>query len=464
MFMARRGVKWQRASHHKDICDALTRVFDGSCLRLIMNLPPRYSKTELAVINFMSWALGRCPDAEFIHTSYSTRLASSNSWKTRDLSASEEYRGVFPEIQLRDDSQARDEWRTAAGGCVYAVGTGGSITGYGAGKLRSDDRFGGAIVIDDPIKPDEIRHDTARQGVIDWFQNTLESRKNAPNTPIILIMQRLHEEDLAGWLLAGGNGEKWEHVNFPAIQDDGTALWSEKHDLAKLRQMQSAAPIMFAGQYQQVPAPAEGAVFRPDEIRVVDVALVKRWVRSWDLAASEDDGDWTVGALVGETDGDKYTVGDIVRFQGAPDEVEKRIVKTAETDGRNVTVSLDQDPGQAGKSQVVYLTGKLAGYKVVSAPISGDKVVRAGPFASQINVGNVSMVRAEWNRSYIHELRHFPFSKYDDQVDASSRAFSVLTEKLKRMIIPKEVLERSRNKLVTAHPTPLMWLKMNRRS
>ena len=116
---------------------------------------------------------------------------------------------------LRSDSQAKDEWRTGAGGCVYAVGAGGSITGYGAGKLR--ETFGGAIIIDDPHKPDEVRSDVMRRNVIDWFQNTLESRKNAPNTPIILIMQRLHEEDLAGWLLAGGNGETWEHINLPAI-------------------------------------------------------------------------------------------------------------------------------------------------------------------------------------------------------------------------------------------------------
>lgn len=105
---------------------------------------------------------------------------------------------------------------------MYATGAGGTITGFGAGRHREG--FGGCIIIDDPHKADEARSEVRRQNVIDWFQNTVESRKNSPDTPIILIMQRLHEKDLAGWLLDGGNGEEWEHLCLPAIQEDGTAL------------------------------------------------------------------------------------------------------------------------------------------------------------------------------------------------------------------------------------------------
>ena len=120
MFLARRGFKWQRAPHHKTICSALMRVYAGKCKRLIINIPPRYSKTELAVVNFMCWALGRSPDAEFIHTSYSGRLAASNAWQARELVTHEVYREIFPKVELRDDSKARDEWRTTLGGCVAA--------------------------------------------------------------------------------------------------------------------------------------------------------------------------------------------------------------------------------------------------------------------------------------------------------------------------------------------------------
>ena len=253
MFQQRKGFTWRKARHHKLVCDALDRVYRGECKRLIINIPPRYSKTELAVVNWMPWCLGRVPDAEFIHTSYAAQLATNNAWQTRELVAHEAYRDIFPDTQLRGDSAAKNEWRTTAGGIVYAAGSGGTITGYGAGKHRPG--FGGAILIDDPHKADEANSDIIRQGVLDWFQNTLESRKNDPeNTPIIVIMQRLHENDLAGWLLAGGNGEKWDHVCLSAINDDGTALWPEKHNIERLMAMEAANRYVFSGQYRQRPS------------------------------------------------------------------------------------------------------------------------------------------------------------------------------------------------------------------
>src|SRR5699024_10110170 len=126
----------------------------------------------------------------------------------------------FPTLRSSDlDSQAKDEFRTAHGGIVYATGADGTITGYGAGSMSDD--FAGAIIIDDPHKAGEANSDVMRANVIDWFQTTMESRKNSEDTPIILIMQRLHEHDLAGWLLDGGNGEEWENIKIPAITDSG---------------------------------------------------------------------------------------------------------------------------------------------------------------------------------------------------------------------------------------------------
>lgn len=425
MFAQRKGFKWIRGQHHKAICDALMRVFRGECKRLIINVPPRYSKTEIAVINFISWALGQVPDAEFIHTSYSGRLAGNNAWQARELVQSPDYREIFPNVALRQDSQAKDEWRTTAGGCVYAVGAGGTITGYGAGKHREG--FGGAIIIDDPHKADEARSDVIREGVLDWFQTTLESRKNGPDTPIILIMQRLHEHDLAGWLLDGGNGETWEHVCLPAIQADGTALWPEKHAIEDLRRMEKAAPYVFAGQYLQRPAPPEGGVIKPDAINVIDALPAEsiKWVRGWDLAATVD-GDFTAGGKLGKLPDGRFIIGDMVRLRCGPDERDTALTNTASRDGKSVRISLPQDPGQAGKTQVLYLTRKLAGYPVTTSPESGDKVTRAEPLAAQINVGNVLMLRGPWNDALINEMRMFPNGTTDDQIDALSRAFSEL--------------------------------------
>lgn len=421
MFYQRRRYKWLRGPHHKAICDALMRVFFGKVNRLIINVPPRYSKTELAVVNFIAWTLGQVPDAEFIHASYAAPLAANNSANVRSLVQHEAYQQVFPACRLASDSKSH--WITTEGGVMYAAGAGGTITGFGAGKHREG--FGGAIIIDDPHKPDEAKSDVIRQGVIDWFQNTLESRKNSKDTPIILIMQRLHERDLAGWLLDGGNGESWEHVCLPAIQDDGTALWPEKHTIDDLRRMEQAAPYVFAGQYLQRPSPPDGGLIKPDAITTIDAlpAGAIKWVRGWDLAATIE-GDYTAGAKLGKLEDGRFVIADVVRLRCGPDERDAALTNTAARDGKSVRISLPQDPGQAGKTQALYLTRKLAGYAVTTSPESGDKATRAEPLAAQINVGNVLMLRGPWNDALLNEMRLFPNGTHDDQVDACSRAFA----------------------------------------
>ncbi len=423
MFLKRRGYEWQRAPHHKLICDALMRVYRGECKRLVINIPPRYSKTELAVVNFVAWCMGHVPDAEFIHASYSGTLAINNSAAVRAMVQHEAYREIFPACELQTD--ARAHWTTTAGGVMYATGTGGTITGFGAGKHRPG--FGGAIIIDDPHKADEARSDVIRASVLDWFQSTLESRKNSPETPIIVIMQRLHEDDLAGWLLRGGNGEKWESVILPVWNEDGTPLWSEKHDAETLQRMEKASPYHFAGQYRQRPAPPEGGLFKPDQIQIIPEVPYQAtdWVRGWDLASTTD-GDFTAGAKIGKMPDGRFVIADMVRIRVGPDERDAAIRNTAERDGRHTKVGLPQDPGQAGKTQVLYLTRQLQGFKVSTSPESGDKITRAEPFAAQVNVGNVLMVKAPWNDDLINEMRMFPNGSNDDQVDALSRAFSDL--------------------------------------
>lgn len=422
MFYITRGYKWQKSEHHALICKALLNVYNGKTKRLIINCPPRYSKTELAVINFVAWTMGRHPDCEFIHASYSARLAAKNSWHVRDMVQHPEYRKIFPMVELRDDSKAKDEWRTTQGGCMYAVGAGGSITGYGAGKVRQG--FGGAIIIDDIHKADEATSDVMRQNVIDWFQNTLESRRNSPETPIILIMQRLHENDLSGFLLGGGNGEQWEHLCLSAIKDDGTALWHEKHTIDDLNRMEEASPYVFAGQYRQLPAPPDGGTFKPERIPVISELLADtRFIRAWDLASTAGGGDWTVGAKIGLLKSGRWVIVDIVRLQGSPDQVETAIINTASLDGHSCVIQIPQDPAQAGKSQVAYLSRLLASYNVKAVRPTGSKEIRASGFAAQCNVGNVDMLKAPWNQTLINEMIMFPFGKHDDQIDACSDGF-----------------------------------------
>lgn len=423
MFRRRKGFTWQEARHHKIICDALMRVYRGECKRLIINVPPRYSKTELAVVNFIAWAFGKVPDAEFIHASYSGTLAINNSAAVRSVVQHEAYAEIFPDMELGSDAKAH--WTTTAGGVMYATGTGGTITGFGAGKHREG--FGGAIIIDDPHKADEANSDVIRKGVIEWFQNTLESRKNSPDTPIIVIMQRLHEKDLAGWLLGGGNGETWENVCLPVWNDDGTPLWPEKHDADTLRRMEKAAPYVFAGQYRQRPAPPAGGVIKPDMMAVVDAIPggAVDWCRGWDLAASSK-GDFTAGAKVGRLSDGRYIIANMVREQFETDQRDALIKATAITDGPVLKQSLPQDPGQAGKSQVLAFAKLLAGYNAHFSLESGDKLTRATPLASQINAGNVLMLKGAWNDAFKEECKLFPNGSYDDQIDAAARGFNGL--------------------------------------
>lgn len=419
MFKARKNVRWELGAHHYAIEAALLRVYAGETKRLIINVSPRYSKTEL-IVNWMAWTMGQYPDSEFIYTSYSGRLAAKNSYSCREILQNTEYQKIFPHVKLKDDSQAKDEWLTTASGQVYAVGSGGTITGYGAGKMR--DGFGGAIIIDDPHKADEATSEVMRENVWDWFQNTLESRTNSEATPIIVIMQRLHMEDLTGRLLRGDNGETWEHLCLPAIKADDTALWPFKHTRERLEVMKNAGPYKFAGQYLQQPIPDGGALFKPEKIQVEELAPANLTeCRGWDAGASEGKGDFTVGAKLGRDTSGTYWILDIARKQtGEPRAMAKQ---QAQLDGQATVISWPQDPGQAGKDQAQSMVKDFAGWIFKTSPETGAKWTRWEPFASQVNGGNVRMVRAAWNRALIEEME-MDGQVHDDQLDALARAFA----------------------------------------
>lgn len=438
MFRARKGADMKPNWHQEAICDALERVVLGDTTRLIINIPPRSGKTELAVINFIAWCMGNFPESEFIHASYSKRLATANAYAVRAIMQHETYAEIFSHTALAGDSKAKDEFRTAHGGIVYATGAEGSITGYGAGGMG--EQFKGAIVIDDPHKAGEANSDTMRQNVIDWFSTTMESRKNSPDTPIIVIMQRLHENDLSGWLLDGGNGEEWGHLKIPAVVDN-ESFWPEQFPVEEMKRLDEANPYVFAGQYMQDPAPKDGGDFKPDNIEIID-ALPSglRFVRGWDLAATtKKSSDYTATVKLAIKDGVTY-IAHAHRFKGAPDEVDRNIVQFAETD-IDTEASIPQDPGQAGVAQKQNLSRKLQGMSFEFTPESGDKRTRASPLAAQINVGNVKMLRGDWNNDMLNEMRLFPNGKNDDLVDAASRAYNKAsnTGRISGVMIPKRL-------------------------
>lgn len=451
MFLANKNRIWAKALHHAIICQVLEDVFYGRRKNVIINIAPRYSKTELAVKQFVSWSLGKVPDANFIHISYGAPLAQGNSAETRDQIQTLEYQNIF-NTQIDPNAAGKEHWKTTDGGVFYATGDTGAITGFGAGVMGRD-TFGGAIIIDDPHKPDEALSKPVRERVWTRFQNTVESRRNDPSTPIIVIMQRLHVEDLAGKLSRGDSGEHYDVISIPALHGgqrdedelikdilypkgsfrDGNefALWPAKHSKEKLLSMEKANTYVFAGQYRQRPAPLSGGFFKPDLMPILEVAPlgIRRHTRGWDFAASEMKGDWTAGVLVAMQTNGRPIILDVKRDQAGPDKVVALLKTTANNDKASRTEqSIPQDPGQAGVAQVSSLGKHLAGCKFHSSTESGDKSTRAAEIASQINVGNVDLLAGSWNKEFIEELKLYPNGSYDDQVDGLSRAYNRMTE------------------------------------
>jgi predicted phage terminase large subunit-like protein len=188
--------------------------------------------------------------------------------------------------------------------------------------------------------------------------------------------------------------------------------------------------------YQQRPILAQAYLFDVERVTTLEhfrPATPASIVRAWDLAATahvdQNDPDWTVGLRLQRDDMGRFVVDDIVRIRGTPNQVEEIICRTAQRDGRNVLISLPEDPGQAGKSQIAYLSRRLAGFHVMATRETGSKLARATPLASQVETGNLSIIRASWNYDFLAELREFPMGRKDDQVDALARGFNALIER-----------------------------------
>lgn len=263
-YLLRTGRKFElskplgRESHYISICRALVKVITGETKRLIINVPPRHAKTEL-LIHFVSWAMAQFPDSNFIYVSYSLSLAKRQTQTIRQIMQMPQYRDIF-DVNLKEDSAAKDNFETTDNGSVYAAGAAGTITGRGCG-IKGAMRFGGAFLMDDMHKPDEVNSDKVREGVIEWFYNTAQSRLNDRDTPIIFIGQRLHEADLPAHLISTGD---WETLILPALDKAGNALNPEMHDVKALLKMKEENPYVYAAQYQQDPQPAGGGIFKPE--------------------------------------------------------------------------------------------------------------------------------------------------------------------------------------------------------
>ena len=306
-FKKQYGSKYIIGDHHRLIFHYLERVLSGECTRLIIKIAPRYGKTELAVKSLISHGLSLNPSAKFIHLSYGDDIALDNSEMIKDLIQSDYYQEIFPEVVVKKDAKAKDKWYTTEKGGVLARSAAGQVTGFGAGLVEDPDEFlidgpmdpgpnksrlqkklgfSGAIIIDDPIKPEDAFQDTIREKVNMRFDSTIRNRVNSRKTPIIVIMQSLHPRDLTGYLTRPDEQDEWEVLSIPCILDDktcmlmkdvlgverqpGEALWEFKHTLEELLKMKRANEIVFMSQYMQDPKPRKGLMFPLDDLNFYD--------------------------------------------------------------------------------------------------------------------------------------------------------------------------------------------------
>lgn len=217
-FKLREGDTLVRNWHHYVIEYVLQAIYDMKINRLIINIAPGYTKTEQAVLNFISRGIALNPRSKYIHSSYSGELATLNSSKIKDTITSPEFQELWP-MGIRNDSKAKKRWFTRDGGGMMAAPSGGQITGFRAGRMDSS-KFTGAFILDDPLKPDSAHSTVIRSGINNRFNSTMRSRLAVDTVPFIIIMQRIHDDDLCGYLLRGGSGDIWYHLNIPTLVSD----------------------------------------------------------------------------------------------------------------------------------------------------------------------------------------------------------------------------------------------------
>lgn len=258
-----------RESHAISISRALTRAarLQLSSQRLIINVPPGHGKSTFLCF-WVAWTLACYPDSRYLYISYSKSLAAKHTETIKRIISLRHYNYLF-DVSIRWDSKAKEFFQTTAGGSVAAFGSGGAIVGQDGG-LPGLDRFSGAVIIDDCHKIDEAHSDTIRDNVINNYRETIQQRSRGINVPYIYIGQRVHEADLAAYLLNGNDGYVWDTVILKSLDENENALYPEAFPKESLIIKREKDPYVFASQFQQDPVPAGGALFRKDWFIVLD--------------------------------------------------------------------------------------------------------------------------------------------------------------------------------------------------
>ena len=412
--------------HHKRMAEAFERVANGTCKRLIINMPPRHTKSEFASYLLPAWFLGKFPHKKVIQTSHTAELAVGFGRKVRNLVDSDVYNDIFPGLSLQSDSKAAGRWNTSKGGDYFAIGVGGAVTGKGADIL----------IIDDPHSEQEAAMAASNPEVYDkvyeWYTSGPRQRLQ-PGGAIVIVMTRWSQRDLTGQVLkaaAARGGEEWEVIEFPAILPSGSPLWPEFWSKEELEALHEELPnSKWQAQYQQNPVGNESAIVKRDWWQwwtqerppVCDYIL-----QTWDTAFEKNNrADYSAGTTWGIWNNDEDN--------GSPNiillDTYKKRVEWVDLKRDVLKVYQDWEPDgiliekKATGAPLIYELRSMGIPVQEYTPSRGnDKVSRLNSVSDIIASGKVWVPETRWAEELVDEIAAFPSGEHDDLVDATTLA------------------------------------------
>jgi len=412
--------------HHKRMAEAFERVANGTCKRLIINMPPRHTKSEFASYLLPAWFLGKFPHKKVIQTSHTAELAVGFGRKVRNLVDSDIYNEIFPGLSLQSDSKAAGRWNTSKGGDYFAIGVGGAVTGKGADIL----------IIDDPHSEQEAAMAASNPDIYDkvyeWYTSGPRQRLQ-PGGAIVIVMTRWSQRDLTGQVLkaaAARGGEEWEVIEFPAILPSGNPLWPEFWSKDELEALHEELPnSKWQAQYQQNPVGNESAIVKRDWWKwwtqdrppVCDYIL-----QTWDTAFEKNNrADYSAGTTWGiwNNDEDNGTPNIILL------DTYKKRVEWVDLKKDVLKTYHDWDPDgiliekKATGAPLIYELRSMGIPVQEYTPSRGnDKIARLNSVADIIASGKVWVPETRWAEELVDEIAAFPSGEHDDLVDATTLA------------------------------------------
>ena len=411
--------------HHKDMADAFERVANGTLKRLIINMPPRHTKSEFASFLFPAWFLGKFPHKKIIQTAHTAELAVGFGRKVRNLVNMQEYQDVFP-TKLSSDSKAAGRWNTDKGGDYFAIGVGGAVTGKGADVL----------IIDDPHSEQEAMQGNPEvyDRVYEWYSSGPRQRLQ-PGGAIVIVMTRWSKRDLTGQIISNAakrEGDEWEVIEFPALMPSGKPLWPQFWKQEELEAIKAEIPVSkWEAQYQQNPTSEGGAIIKRDMWRLWEKdnpPFCEYVIQSWDTAFEKNNrADYsacTTWGIFYTPDSEGRESANIILLDAFKERMEFPELKA-----KALQLYKDYEPDtlivekKAAGAPLIYEMRRMGIPLQEYTPSKGsDKIARVNAISDLFASGFVWCPDTRWAEEVMEECASFPNGDHDDLVDSTSQA------------------------------------------